>query len=144
MDCSPPGSFPSMRFSRQEYWSGLPFPSPEDLPDPGIEPGLPHCRQTLYCWATREALVEGFLSYIKKGKKKSRNLNWGRHFKNLWLVYSTDKRLRKVTLKWTLVERQRVWLQRTKFPSPKIRVTSNQALTIKACSFCSLNYDYDH
>ena len=27
-----------MRFSRQEYWSGLPFPSPEDLPDSGIEP----------------------------------------------------------------------------------------------------------
>ena len=32
---------PSMRFSRQEYWSGLPFPSPEDLPDTGIEPGFP-------------------------------------------------------------------------------------------------------
>ena len=30
-----------MGFSRQEYWSGLPFPSPEDLPDPGIEPGSP-------------------------------------------------------------------------------------------------------
>ena len=30
---------PSRGFSRQEYWSGLPFPSPEDLPDPGIEPG---------------------------------------------------------------------------------------------------------
>ena len=29
---------PSMRFSGQEYWSGLPFPSPGDLPDPGIEP----------------------------------------------------------------------------------------------------------
>ena len=28
----------SMAFSRQEYWSGLPFPSPEDLPDPGVEP----------------------------------------------------------------------------------------------------------
>ena len=39
---------PSMGFSRQEYWSGLSFPSPEDLPDPGIEPSLPHCRQTLY------------------------------------------------------------------------------------------------
>ena len=38
----------SMEFSRQEYWSGLPFPSPGDLPDPGVEPGLPHCRQTLY------------------------------------------------------------------------------------------------
>ena len=31
----------SMGFSRQEYWSGLPFPSPEDLPDPGIEPRSP-------------------------------------------------------------------------------------------------------
>ena len=29
---------PSVEFSRQEYWSGLPFPSPGDLPDPGIEP----------------------------------------------------------------------------------------------------------
>ena len=31
----------SMGFSRQEYWSGLPFPSSEDLPDPGIDPGSP-------------------------------------------------------------------------------------------------------
>ena len=31
----------SMGFSRQEYWSGVPFPSPEDLPDPGIKPGSP-------------------------------------------------------------------------------------------------------
>ena len=32
---------PSVGFSRQEYWSGLPFPSPGDLPDPGIEPWCP-------------------------------------------------------------------------------------------------------
>ena len=32
---------PSMGFSRQEHWSGLPFPSPGDLPDPGIEPRSP-------------------------------------------------------------------------------------------------------
>ena len=31
----------SMGFSRQEYWSGLPFPSPGDLPDPDIEPSSP-------------------------------------------------------------------------------------------------------
>ena len=31
----------SMRFSRQEYWSGLPFPSPGDPPDPGTEPSSP-------------------------------------------------------------------------------------------------------
>ena len=31
----------SMEFSRQECWSGLPFPSPENLPNPGTEPGSP-------------------------------------------------------------------------------------------------------
>ena len=31
----------SMGFSRQEYWSGLPFPAPGDLPNPGIEPVSP-------------------------------------------------------------------------------------------------------
>ena len=40
MDYSLPG-FSSMGFSKQEYWSGLPFPSPGDLPDPGIKPGSP-------------------------------------------------------------------------------------------------------
>ena len=40
MDSSLPGSG-SMGFSRQEYWSGLPFPSRGDLPNPGIEPGSP-------------------------------------------------------------------------------------------------------
>ena len=38
----------SMEFSRQEYWSGLPFPSPGDLLNPGTEAGLLHCRQILY------------------------------------------------------------------------------------------------
>ena len=32
---------PSVEFSRQQYWSGLPFPSPGDLPNPGIEPRSP-------------------------------------------------------------------------------------------------------
>ena len=40
MGYSPVGS-PVYGFSRQEYWSRLPFPSPGDLPDPGIEPGSP-------------------------------------------------------------------------------------------------------
>ena len=88
---------PSMGFSRQEYWSGLPFPSPGDLPDSGTEPGsptleadaliseppgkpkntgvgchslfqeifptqglnpgLPHCRQTLYRLSHREVKI---------------------------------------------------------------------------------------
>ena len=53
MDCSPPGS--SVEFPRQEYWSGLPFPPPGDLPNPRIELTSPasflHCRRILYCWA---------------------------------------------------------------------------------------------
>ena len=40
MDCSPPDSS-GHGLSRQEYWSGLPFHSPGDPPDPGIEPGSP-------------------------------------------------------------------------------------------------------
>ena len=40
--CNPMDQAPlSIEFSRQEYWSGLPFPSPGDLPDPGIEPRSP-------------------------------------------------------------------------------------------------------
>ena len=41
MDCSLPGSSVHGGFSRQEYWSGLPFPPPGDLPNPGIKPGSP-------------------------------------------------------------------------------------------------------
>jgi len=44
-----------MSFSRQEYWHGLLFPSPEDLPDPGIEPRSP-------------AVAGGFLSTDPPGK----------------------------------------------------------------------------
>ena len=38
----------SMGFSRQEYWKGMLSPPPGDLPNPGIKPGLLHCRQILY------------------------------------------------------------------------------------------------
>ena len=47
----------SMGFSRQEYWSGLPFPSPGIFLTQELNlclPHLLHCRQILYCWATRE------------------------------------------------------------------------------------------
>ena len=57
MDCNPPG-FLSMGLSRKEYWSGLPFPSPGNLPNPGIEPVFPasllHCRWTFHHCATGE------------------------------------------------------------------------------------------
>ena len=50
----------SMGFSRQEYWSGLPFPSPGDLPDSGIEPGSPTLQANfLLSEPHREAHIEG-------------------------------------------------------------------------------------
>ena len=51
MDCSPPGSL-SMGFPRRKYWSGLPFPSPGDLPDQESNLCFLHCRQIPYCWTT--------------------------------------------------------------------------------------------
>ena len=46
----------SIEFSRQEYWNGLPFPSPEGLPDSGIEPGSPTllADRCFTVWATLE------------------------------------------------------------------------------------------
>ena len=49
----------SVGFPRQQYWSGLPFPSPGDLPDPGIEPVPPALAERFY---TTEP--PGFLSAI--------------------------------------------------------------------------------
>ena len=56
----------SMGFPRQEYWSGLPFPSAGDLPDPGWTLHLYTGRQILYHWATREAQkLYSFMFYME-------------------------------------------------------------------------------
>ena len=70
MDCKPPGSS-VMGFFKQEYWGGLPFPSPGDLPNPGIEPTSP-------------ALAGGFSTTEPPGKpsgKYSSNLTKLTQFK---------------------------------------------------------------
>ena len=66
----------SMGFSRQEYWNGLPFPSPGDLPDPGIKLGLLYYRWILYRLShlgnpTIEQKVQ-FLSSVNRGKHSFR------------------------------------------------------------------------
>ena len=58
MDSSLPQSPLSMGFSRQEYWSGLSFPSPGNLPTQVSNPGLSHCRQTLYHLSHQGSLSE--------------------------------------------------------------------------------------
>ena len=75
----------SMRFPREEYWSGLPFPSPGDLPDPGIEPMPPalkvdsltlsHLGSPLKCILISKLIMLYILNrysflYAKEGKEK--------------------------------------------------------------------------
>ena len=67
MDGSLPGSS-VLGFPRQEYWSGLPFPSPGDLPNPAVEPASP-------------ALAGGFFTTVPPGK-----LSPGTHFRSICLI----------------------------------------------------------
>ena len=53
-----------MEFSRQEYWSGLPFPSPEELPNPGIEPWSPASQADSLPFEPQGSLVGSYISTI--------------------------------------------------------------------------------
>ena len=57
----------SMGFSRQEYWSELPFPSPGDLPDPEIESRSPELQEDLYHLSHQGSAVL-FYTYFRLGK----------------------------------------------------------------------------
>ena len=64
----------SMGFLRQEYWSGLPFPSPGDLPDPGIEPRSPPL-QADFLWTEPQGTPFHRLEAKKRGKTYLLNFN---------------------------------------------------------------------
>ena len=53
-----------MGFSRQEYWSGQPFPSQRIFPTQGLNPGLLHCRQILYCLSHQGSPVITFYYHL--------------------------------------------------------------------------------
>ena len=63
---------PSMGFSRKEYWSGLPFVSPEDLPNPRTEPGSP----ALLADALPSVPPGKLMDYIVHGILQARILEW--------------------------------------------------------------------
>ena len=71
---------PYVRFSRQEYWSGLPFPPPGDLPDPGIEPAS----------LMSPALAGGFFTVVLPGTEPGGHptRSFSNHFASrAWLVW---------------------------------------------------------
>ena len=71
-----------MEFSRLEYWSGLPFPSPGDLPDSGIEPGSSAVQV--------DALLSEAPVTIKKGKEKLCNFLFKKEEKRKMLSKSSS------------------------------------------------------
>ena len=79
----------SMEFPRQEYWSGLPFPSPQNLPDPGIKLALASGFFT--CWAIRDCwITEGKKGMKEEGQrggmKGGRKMNEGKQDAMMWDV----------------------------------------------------------
>ena len=76
----------SMEFSRQEYWSGLPFPSPGDLPDSGIETGSP-------------ALQADSLSSELPGKSMWIRGDFSKHKEN------------HIALEWEIQQNQQLFIQ---------------------------------
>ena len=75
MECSPPGSL-LMGLSRQEYWSGLSFPPPGNLPDPGIEPtspASPALQVDSLPLSHLVSLQNKIITIITKRKRKKRN-----------------------------------------------------------------------
>ena len=114
----------SMEFSRQEYWSGLPFPTPGDLPDPGIK---------LVCLAF-PALAGGFFTTVPPGK-----LNHGLFVSNLFaLVKLLNRLLPDSHVKYS-AKSQLQWLSQMSLSSAKyyiflhVFVFALQLSLYKAC-----------
>ena len=104
---------PSMGFSRQEYWSGLPFPSPEDLPDPGIEPWSSALRADALPFGLpgKSSKVKSFM-YLeapqiwKKGEEKGPGKLQSQalvHFTSVWPHFSGLLANQISVSKWALI-----------------------------------------
>ena len=65
MDCSLPGSSVHGGFSRQEYWSGFPFPPSGDLPNPGIEPMSPMLAGRYFTTEPPGTSLRGLQEHVK-------------------------------------------------------------------------------
>ena len=81
----------SMGLPRQEYWRGLPFPSPVYLHDPTIEPSLLHCREILYHLSHQESPNHAKLAIKKKKKSKVIKISVYRSNCNFYHLWDSTK-----------------------------------------------------
>ena len=81
-----------MEFSRQQYWSVVPFPSPGDLPDPGIEPGSPALQtDTLVSEPPRKPTMNEYESGLKLCQETLKSLVNKQMLCLGWLVCELEK-----------------------------------------------------
>ena len=114
----------SMGFSRQEYWSGLPFPSPEDLPNPGIEPGSPALQADALSsepGKTYEGLFIApllFYTIISLYNKHANNPNVHeeRWANKLWHSHTMEY---YTTMKMNKTQKVMIWISQTKILTEK-------------------------
>ena len=69
----------SLEFSRQEYWSGLPFPSPGDPPDPGIEPESPGQQHDVRLFNQEKRVKKAFSVLIRNKLHQPKNFCYSLH-----------------------------------------------------------------
>ena len=99
----------SMEFSRQEYWSGLPFPSPGDLPNSGIEPGSPVLQAYTLPWEPPVLCYlyiykysrEWTIQQEKEKRKKKKNIKLPL-FAGDWIIYLA-KPIKQYKLSWNKI-----------------------------------------
>ena len=88
-------TLPPVGFSRQEYWSGLPFPSPGDLPDPGLEPGSP----ALQADSLPSEPPGAQMKHNLESKTAGRNINNLRYADDITLMAVSEEELKSLLMK---------------------------------------------
>ena len=133
----------SMRSSRQEYWSGLPCPSPRDLPQPGMEPmSLMSPALAAGCFttgATCEALQVGVAINYRAHTHRHAHTNAPKSFSiHLPLQTSSYAGSCSPLKKWSLFSPADLSLHQPSCPSPHLSIlTSSSSLSIAVCWPCS-------
>ena len=80
----------SMGFSRQEYWNGLPFSSPGDPPDPGIQPGSPALQADFLSLSQSDPLHSIQRLPNSNSEKKPKSLQWPLRSSGFWCFIISD------------------------------------------------------
>ena len=133
----------SMGFSRQEYWSGLPFPPPGIFQTQGSNPGLLH----LLHWQVDSSPLSPLGSPSRTMAKKTRSSGWRHSADRAWVQTELEadwdwRRERRLGWKWITIEAitLRAWSQKIKYPLSHQKLIANQLKSSLVCSLVWIAY----